>query len=151
MCLFIYCVWGPQDHPQCHNSLKGLIEFREAIVVRERIHIKIDKGKRHRRLSPGYTRLKLLTLFSQWSYMDSTGFSQQFYKLGEVLPTRKAYPSLRVKVLCLFVFFNLFKPEKQTSKQKNKPVHSFLLPLATISLLSVPMSLVFHFFLRFHI
>ena len=38
----------------------------------ERMHIKINKGKRYRGQSPGETRPKLTVVFSQWSCRDST-------------------------------------------------------------------------------
>ena len=42
-----------------------------------RIHVKMNKGKKHRGQSPGETRYKISVVFTQRSQLDSTQFSQQ--------------------------------------------------------------------------
>lgn len=78
-----YCVEGHKTTLSFNDLLGVFLGLRKTIVLtiilyyKKRIQFKISKGKRCLRQSLGETRCQLPVILSQWSYRDSTYFSQQ--------------------------------------------------------------------------
>ena len=78
-----YCVDGHKTNLSVNDLLGVFLGLRKIIVLtiilyyKKRIQFEISKGKRCVGQSLGETRCELAVTLSQWSYMDSTYFSQQ--------------------------------------------------------------------------